>query len=113
MFGPVVAALGIFLVLFLHNQLQSWRLKALIGLAVGLFILAVGIDFVEGLENGFYFDVADFFSTSEEHALHFSKSIEEFFEMAGTTIFLFVFLKTLLGLTTSFTFQFGPSERQT
>ena len=43
--------------------------------------------------------------TFEERAVHFSKSVEEFFEMAGTTTFLYIFLKKLTSLTTSIRFD--------
>ena len=61
----------------------------------------------DGVANGIMIRVADVFSTFPDRAVHFSKSIEEFLEMAGTTIFLFVFLKTLMHTTPSMTFEFN------
>ena len=95
-FAPVVVAMGLFLVVFLLRQLPTLRLKGLIGMAIGLFIVATAMDFIEGMDNDFFDEVAELFSTTTGHAVHYSKSIEEFFEMAGTTIFLFVFLKKLV-----------------
>ena len=54
--------------------------------------------------------VADVFSTFPDRPVHFSKSIEEFLEMAGSTIFLFVFLKTLMHTTPSISFEFSNQE---
>ena len=104
--GPVVAVAGLFVIVFLMRQLPALHLKLLIWVAMGLFVIAVGMDFVEGMENGFMLRVADGFSTSTGRAVHFSKSIEEFLEMVGTTIFLFVFLKTLMAAAPSITFDF-------
>ena len=106
-FGPFVAAAGLFVIVFLMRQLPAFYLKLLVWAAMGLFATAVGLDFVEGMENGFMDRVADVFSTFPSRAVHFSKSIEEFLEMAGTTIFLFVFLKTLMHITPSMTFEFN------
>ena len=104
--GPFAAAAGLFVIVFLTRQLPTLRLKILMLTAFGLFAVAVGIDFVEGMDNGIMLRVADLFSTFPSRAVHFSKSIEEFLEMAGTTIFLFVFLKTLMSVTRSITFEF-------
>ena len=54
--------------------------------------------------------LADVFSTDISRAEHFLKSVEEFLEMVGTTIFLFVFLKTLMNATPSITFEFKRQE---
>jgi hypothetical protein len=108
--GPVVAIAGLFVFVFLMRELPSLHLKLLVCLALGLFVIAVGMDFVEGMENGIMIHVADVFSTFPGRAVHFSKSIEEFLEMAGTTIFLFVFLKTLAHTTPSITFELNHQE---
>ena len=109
-FGPIVAAAGLFVVVFLMRQLPALYLKLLVCAALGLFATAMGMDFVEGMENGIMISVADVFSTFPDRAIHFSKSIEEFLEMAGTTISLFVFLKTLMRITPSISFDFSGQE---
>ena len=64
-----------------------------------LYVLAVGLDFVEGLDNKSYeVGIAGFFSTEDFRIRHMSKALEEFLEMFGTTIFLTVFLKYLFRL---------------
>ena len=109
-FGPIVVASGLFVVVFLMRQLPALYLKLLVCAALGLFAIAMGMDFVEGMENGVMTSVADVFSTFPDRAVHFSKSIEESLEMAGTTIFLFVFLKTLMHTTPSISFEFSGQE---
>ena len=104
--APVYAALGVFTFVFLFRQLQYTQWRALLVLAVGLFFMAQAMDFIEGLGNEIPEDLGDFFfNTSSDRVVHFSKSIEEFFEMAGTTVFLYVFLRKLHSLTLSITFQ--------
>ena len=95
------------MIVFLMRQLPAIQLKAIVWMALGLFVIAIGLDVVEGMENGFMLRAADVFSTFPNRAVHFSKSIEEFLEMAGTTIFLFIFLKTLMYTTSSITFEFN------
>ncbi len=104
-FGPFFAAVGVFLLLFLNKQLPSLQMKGLIVAAISLFVVAVAMDFIEGMDNEILEHVADFFSTDVGRVEHFSKSIEEFFEMAATTLFLVVFLKKLISLTSAITFQ--------
>ena len=50
---------------------------------------------------------AEVFHTTPGRVAHCSKSIEEFLEMAATTVLLFVFLKKLMSLTPSLTFDFN------
>ena len=109
-FGPFLIVMGLFLIVFLMKELPSLRLKGLIVVAIGLFFVAEAMDFIEGMENDIFDHVADLFSTTPGHAVHFSKSIEEFLEMAATTVFLFVFLRTLISLTSSLTFELNPRE---
>ena len=106
--GPVIVIMGLFLILFLMRELPTPRLKALLVMAIGMFIVAIAMDFIEGMDNGILNWVAGVFSTTPERAVHFSKSIEEFLEMLGTTTFLYVFLKNLTILTPSLVFEFRP-----
>ena len=106
--GPFYVAAGLFLIFFLSKQLDDPRLLGLVTLAVALFAVAQVMDFLEGRDDDLFLHVADFFSTFEGRAVHFSKSVEEFFEMAGTTTFLYIFLKKLSSLTPSLSFQLRP-----
>jgi hypothetical protein len=65
---------------------------------MSLYAVAIGLDYVEGLDSDQYEGIAAFFSTEEYRIEHLSKTLEEFLEMLGTTIFLIVFLKNIFGL---------------
>lgn len=99
-FGPFLIAMGIFLLWFLWKELSSKRLWYWFLVGISLYVIAVGLDFVEGLDVGFYKDagIAGFFSTEDYRIRHMSKTLEEFLEMLGTTIFLTIFLKNLFRL---------------
>jgi hypothetical protein len=94
-FGPFFMAMGIFMLWFLWKELLPQKLRDLLLVAICLYVLAVGLDFVEGLENKPYEAIAGFFSTEDFRIKHMSKVLEEFLEMFGTTIFLIVFLENL------------------
>jgi hypothetical protein len=84
-FGPVMVALGVFLLWFLNRELPSVKMKSLVVLAIGLFATAVVIDFVEGMDTELPDRIGEFFGTDGGRIVHFSKSVEEFMEMAATT----------------------------
>ena len=97
-FGPFFMAIGIFIVWFLWKVLEPRRLWCWFLVGISLYAVAIGLDFVEGLDSEPYEGIAGFFSTEEYRIEHLSKTLEEFLEMLGTTIFLIVFLKNLFGL---------------
>ena len=79
--------------------------------AIGLFALAQGMDFLEGMDSAIIDRLSDLLGTTTGRVTHFSKSVEEFLEMFGTTLFLYVFLSQLAVLTRSVTFEItGPKE---
>ncbi len=94
-FGPFFMAIGIFMFWFLWKEFSLRKSRFLFLVAIWLYVLAVGLDFVEGLDNKPYEGIAGFFSTEDFRIRHMSKALEEFLEMFGTTIFLTVFLKNL------------------
>ena len=49
--GPVFVVIGVFVLVFLLRQLSSTRLTALAMVAIGLFALAQGMDFLEGMDS--------------------------------------------------------------
>ena len=108
--APLFVVSGFFLVIFLMRQLPTVRLKGWVILATGLLAAAAAIDFVEGMDLDFEDSIADFFNTSTRRMVHFSKSLEEFIEMLGTTIFLLVFLQTLSGMASSITFRLNSGN---
>lgn len=110
LFLPFFGAMGVFMLVFLWRELGAKKLRLYVAACIACFVMAVGLDFVEGLEPGhrlnFYshiaerFDFESFtrarFKVSEFEAIrHFSKSIEETLEMFGMTL-LWVALLTHL-----------------
>ena len=49
-FLPMFAALGAFLLWFLSRELRSYGDKMMVVSAIGLFVFAVALDFLEGIE---------------------------------------------------------------
>ncbi|MCP3978493.1 MAG: hypothetical protein GY716_04045 [bacterium] len=106
-FAPAFIALFGFMLLFLWTQLPDPLSRFAIFAALACFGLAVGLDFVEGLDPGHEwnlysridaaYDLQNFalvqFEKKPYDALrHFSKSAEEFLEMLGMTLLWVVFL---------------------
>lgn len=107
---PIFVLLGLFALVFLWRELGERKSKVIVALALACFALAVGLDFVEGLDAGHawnpyvritkWVDIGEFtvhrFGKIPYYALrHFSKSIEEFLEMFGGTLLWYVFLHEL------------------
>ncbi|MGR3294522.1 MAG: hypothetical protein ACUZ9M_10980 [Candidatus Scalindua sp.] len=97
-FGPFFMAIGIFIIWYLWKALEPRRLWYWFLVGMSLYAVAVGLDYVEGLDSEQYEGIAGFFSTEEYRIEHLSKTLEEFLEMLGTTIFLIVFLKNIFRL---------------
>lgn len=89
MFGPLFGGMGLFMVWFLTRRLAP-NLRPWLAIALGCFVLAVGLDFVEGLDEAFE-AIADVVGVSEYTVSHGSKVTEELLEMAGTTSFFAMF----------------------
>jgi len=101
LFLPAFALLGVFTLVFSWRELgdRAGRLLLLGGIAC--FVVAVGLDFLEGLDPGdpdnpyrrlaagldlYQISRRRFGRSPYEVVLHFSKSIEETIEMFGTTL---------------------------
>jgi hypothetical protein len=89
--APVFAAMGLFLLGFLWSEVPRPADRARVLGALACFAIAVSMDFVEGMEDGYAWLVENF-GWDNETVRHFSKSIEEFIEMLGMTLFLVTFL---------------------
>ena len=63
-------AMGIFIIWFLWKELLPQKLRYLFLVAIWLYILAVGLDFVEGLDSKPYEGIAGFFSTEDYRIRH-------------------------------------------
>ncbi len=90
-FGPVFVGMGLFILIFFWRELRTNLLRLTIAAALGCYACAVGLDFVEGIPDG-YLLVGDALGTGEEFASHYGRVLEEFLEMLGTTFFLTAFL---------------------
>ncbi|GAX59630.1 amino acid transporters [Candidatus Scalindua japonica] len=99
-FGPIFISIGIFIIWFLWQELSSRKLWYWFLGGISLYAVAVGLDFVEGIDGETYekMGIAGFFSTYEYRIRHMSKTLEEFLEMLGTTTFLIIFSKNLFRL---------------
>ena len=110
LFGPAFGLLGLFMLAFLWLELSRAGWKALVVAALACLAVAVGLDFVEGLDPdhpwNLYawidqrYDFEEFtlqrFDRTQYAALeHFSRSIEEFLEMLANTFLWVVFLHHL------------------
>jgi len=105
-FGPVFAAMGVFIMYFLWRELPTWPERIRIAAALGCFALAVGLDFVEGLSDG-YAGIIQQTGWAKPAIEHFSKSAEEFLEMLGMTLFLVAFVAHLTRVSPRLVFKFG------
>ena len=100
-FLPVFAALGLFTLVFLWRELGDATGRALVFAGIGLLVVAVGMDFCEGLDRdhplnpyvwlaGFpdvsAFTRARFHRSPYATLVHFSKSLEEFAEAFANTL---------------------------
>ena len=67
------------------------------------------MDFVEGLENGYlWFEYV--FGWMPQSVEHYSKSVEEFIEMVGMSLFLIIFLAYIPQLSKSISFNLVRNE---
>jgi len=130
-FMPFFGTIGIFMLVFLWKELAVPGARCWVGVALMCFCVGVGLDFVEGLDEdhrwNLYTQVADrydlraftlrqFGRRPYDALRHFSKSFEEFLEMAGTTILWGVFLSHLFNrsreLNVRFTGEPAYEERE-
>ena len=110
LFLPFLAAAGLFMLGFLWHELSSKSSRILLLTAVSFQVLAVSLDFVEGLDPehrwNLYTIISErydvdmwaaerFGETSYDALRHFSKSIEETLEMAAISIHWFLFIRHL------------------
>lgn len=104
-FGPVFGAMGLLLLGFVRQELKDDTLRAWLLLGLGCYVVAVGLDFLEGLPGG-YLVVADALGAGLHAVRHFGKVVEEFLEMLGTTFFLACFLTHLTRIAPHCSIQF-------
>lgn len=92
-FGPFFALMGLFMLWFLLKNLYDKKSKYLFIGGISLYVVAVGMDYVEGFGTGPYEGIGAALDLSAKKVRHLSKAYEETFEMFGTTLFLMSFLR--------------------
>lgn len=111
---PVFAALGLFMLVFIWTRIRDNVGRAKLILALDLFLLAIFLDFMEGLEPesrmNIFTTIVDNTSLGEEFVLHFAKVIEEFFEMLAITLLFSMFFIYLSGFVGTLGFRFGDER---
>jgi hypothetical protein len=110
-FLPAFALLGAFTLLFLWQRMSDRRGRALVVAGLGCFVVAVGLDFVEGLAREhplnvqtWLIDRLDLYAGARRHfgrsafevVAHFSKALEETLEALGTTLLWLAVLQHLM-----------------
>jgi hypothetical protein len=111
LFVPLFVGFGLFLALFSMRQVPRGRARVTLLLALALLGLAVGLDFVEGLDDehpwNAHIRIVEAFDLQQASwrlfdksplfvVRHFSKVLEELIEMFATTLLGSVFLSHLL-----------------
>jgi hypothetical protein len=95
---PFFAGMGLFLLLFLWRKLDPPSSRIVVVAALGLFAAAVGLDFIEGLDEShpwnLHTSIEARFHVRDSYTIrHFAKSLEEFLEMLGITLLWSTFVK--------------------
>ena len=108
LFVPLFGLFGLILTVFLWHELHDRAALVLVLSALACFAVAVGLDFIEGLDEDHpwnlyswmvgHVDLADFTTTRFRQTPydtleHFSRSIEEFLEMVANTFLWVTFIR--------------------
>jgi hypothetical protein len=117
---PIFAGCGLFTVFFVGRQVDSWGSRLLILSGLGLFALAVGLDFIEGLDETHPWNLYSMIAAKYDMRVytltrfrvmpydwisHVSKVAEEFSEMLGTTLIWMALVRHATRLTPSITLR--------
>ena len=97
---PLLAAAGLFMLVFLLQEIRDRRGRLLLFLAPAFMAVAVGLDFIEGLDDEHAWNVQvwirEAFDLSAYTVRHFAKSLEEFLEMVAISLLLVLFVRHLI-----------------
>lgn len=96
-FGPFFGALALFIVCFTWRRLGPAGLRRWLVTALSCFVVAVGLDLIEGVD-GAHDTCAAWLGTSVYAVSHPLKVLEEALELVGTTLFLVTFLRYLAAI---------------
>ena len=97
-FGPFFFCMGLFILWYLLKNFKERSTQVLFLGGLSLYVLAVGLDFIEGMGEAPYEGIAQATGSTAKKIRHLSKAVEETMEMFGTTLFLIAFLKHLFFL---------------
>ncbi len=94
-FAPFLVATGLLLlyVIFWETAERRSQLAVLVGL--GCLVLAVGLDFVEGLQEAGNVYLGGFLGRNNTDVIHYLKATEELIEMLGMTLLYLGFASNL------------------
>lgn len=103
--APVYALIGFLIVIFIWHELDNRLNKLFFLMALCIFAVAIGIDYIEGLEGAY--DVIKKSTGFKMYTItHYSKVIEEFLEMLGSSIIIYVCLSYLMSMVDVITVKF-------
>ncbi|MDQ6961199.1 MAG: hypothetical protein Q9M28_01530 [Mariprofundaceae bacterium] len=93
---PFFSLVGLFMLIFVWLEVGDKAKRKLLVLSFVPLVMAVGLDFIEGLDVDHAWNIQTFlvhdYDTTTYTISHFSKSCEEFLEMLGNTMFLYLFM---------------------
>ncbi|HSH42819.1 MAG TPA: hypothetical protein VK973_11915 [Arenicellales bacterium] len=107
---PFFALMGAFVLYFLWKEMPWPAARARVAGAIACFVLAVGMDFVEGLDEGYRW-LTGATGWRADTVRHFSKSLEEFIEMVGMSLFLVTFIGHLARVAPRIRIRFQDAGR--
>ncbi len=95
-FMPVFGVMGLLLLYVIFIEIRVTSARVAVFAALTLLVLAVGIDFIEGISKYSDFKFGDFISKANPDARHNAKVVEEFMEMFAMTLMFVGFTRHLL-----------------
>ena len=101
-FVPIFGGIGLYMSYFLWRELRVSGSRGFMMLAFACMAIAVGLDFIEGLEKkhpwNIYTLIRDYYEVRSYTVWHFAKVAEEFLEMFAISLFWLVYTKHLFYL---------------
>jgi len=114
---PIFALIGLFMLYFLWKVLGLSRSLMMVLAAFSCLSIAVLLDFIEGMSADHPYNIYSWLKQAymlEDYTVdHFAKSLEEFLEMLGISLFLVVFVAQIKQmLPANFTIRFNASQSE-
>jgi hypothetical protein len=112
-FVPIFGLIALFMLFFLFKNLKTKRQFIFVLLGFSCYAASVVLDFFEGMEeDGIYDGIILFFDTDLDAFGHFTRLVEELFEMVGNTFFMLAFTQQLLNLAENWKIQLLDFSRK-